>query len=392
VIDGYPNAPRLHPVAQVRGHCDYLADFAKVLDGYEDALAGEAYLHNATSPAAAQDLYDYPQDNMAMTGRSRYVRRTFLAVVAAIPTATSSCTPASETPADSSRVPTVRATTTTAAPGTALVAVAVGDIATSAEDGPQVDTARTVAAIDPDLILGLGDFQYQKGTLQAFNTSYDRSWGRFISRTYPINGTSHDLYGTGEYLDYWNGGSANRHGTTPIRQQPQWSYSFDRGGWHFVALNTACWQRDDCDPERWTRWLRDDLRGHRTRCALTFMHEPYWTSPTDVQNADHSTRPWIDLLHEYGVDVLLQGHNHVYERFEPQTPDGEPDEAGIQAFVVGTGGIDLHRFSGTAANSVAHQSASHGVLRLDLSPASYRWSFLASDGPRYSDEGERACH
>ena len=107
---------------------------------------------------------------------------------------------------------------------------------------------RTVAGIDPDLVLGLGDFQYQKGSPRAFNNSYDRSWGRFLPRTYPINGTSHDLYGTGEYVDYWNGGSAGAHGRTPIPQQAQWSYSFDRGGWHFVALNTSCWQRDDRRP------------------------------------------------------------------------------------------------------------------------------------------------
>jgi alkaline phosphatase len=275
--------------------------------------------------------------------------------------------------------------------GAPLVVVAVGDIASGSEDGPHVETARTVAGIDPDLVLGLGDFQYQKGSLRAFNNSYDRSWGRFLPRTYPINGTSHDLYGTGEYVDYWNGGSAGAHGRTPIPQQAQWSYSFDRGGWHFVALNTSCWQRDDCDPGRWTRWLRDDLSRHRARCTLAYMHEPYWTSPTATHDRDDSTRPWIDLLHEYGADVLLQAHNHDYERFAPQTPDDVRDDAGIQAFVVGTGGIRLYEFTGTAPNSEARQDRSHGVLRLDLSPASYRWRFVVSDGPAFTDEGERSC-
>jgi hypothetical protein len=276
--------------------------------------------------------------------------------------------------------------------GDGLVVAAVGDIATSSEDGRQVETARTVADLDPDLVLGLGDFQYQKGNLRTFNESYDRSWGRFISRTYPINGTSHDLYGTGDYLAYWNGGSGGGHGTTPIRQEPQWSYSFDRGGWHFIALNTSCWQRDDCDPERWTQWLRDDLSRHRPRCTLAYMHEPYWTSPTEVHGRDESTRPWIELLHEHGVDVLLQAHNHNYERFAPQTPDDERDDAGIQAFVVGTGGIKLYEFKGEAANSEAREDESHGILRLNLLPASYRWQFVVSDGKEFSDEGDRRCH
>jgi hypothetical protein len=63
LIDGYPNAPRLHPVAQVRGYCEYLADFAKFLDGQPDAVAGAAYLHNAMAEADVRDLYDYPQDS-----------------------------------------------------------------------------------------------------------------------------------------------------------------------------------------------------------------------------------------------------------------------------------------------------------------------------------------
>lgn len=63
LIDGYPNAPRLHPVAQVRGYCEYLTDFAKFLDGQSDVVAGAAYLHNAMAEADVQDLYDYPQDS-----------------------------------------------------------------------------------------------------------------------------------------------------------------------------------------------------------------------------------------------------------------------------------------------------------------------------------------
>lgn len=62
LVDGYPRDPRLHPVAQVRGYCDYLADFAKVLHGHDDAIAGAAYLHNAVSESAVHDLYGYPQD------------------------------------------------------------------------------------------------------------------------------------------------------------------------------------------------------------------------------------------------------------------------------------------------------------------------------------------
>jgi alkaline phosphatase len=335
-----------------------------------------------------------------VTSRSPQHSRAGLAVIAVVLAAasqlTSSCS--AEESADrangSDRTGDPPTTTQSRPPRDALVVAAVGDIASPSKNGRQVATAHTVAAIDPDVVLGLGDYQYQRGNLRAFNNSYDRSWGRFISRMYPINGASHDLYGTGDYIAYWNGGSAGGHGRTPIRQESQWSYSFDRGGWHFVALNSACWQRDDCDPDRWTRWLRDDLRQNRATCTLAYMHEAYWTSPTDAHDRDESVRPWIDILHEYGVDVLLQAHNHTYERFAPQTPsDVRDDDAGIHAFVVGTGGIGLYDFKRSrAANSEARQDESYGVLRLDLSPTSYRWRFVVSDGEEFSDEGGRRCH
>ncbi|TDO34242.1 alkaline phosphatase [Kribbella sp. VKM Ac-2527] len=334
-------------------------------------------------------------DHTLMEDRSARASRVGLAVAAILfavgPQLISSCSV--DEPANGSDRTSSRPTTSSRTPrGNVLVVAAVGDIASPSAKGRQVGTARVVADLDPELVLGLGDFQYQKGNLRAFNTSYDRSWGRFISRTYPINGGTHDLFGTGDYVDYWNGGSAGGHGRTPIRQKAQWSYSYDRRGWHFVALNTSCWQRDDCDPGRWTDWLRDDLSRSRARCTLAYMHEPYWTSPTDIHDRDESSRPWIEIMHEYGVDILLQASNHNYERFAPQTPTDERDDAGIQAFVVGTGGIGLYEFTGKAANSEARQDESFGVLRLDLWRTSYRWRFVVSDGKEFSDQGERSCH
>ena len=61
-VPGSPGGPKLHPVAQVRGYCDYLTDFLRVLEDRPDAVAGAAYLHNATDPHAVVELHDFPTD------------------------------------------------------------------------------------------------------------------------------------------------------------------------------------------------------------------------------------------------------------------------------------------------------------------------------------------
>jgi hypothetical protein len=62
LVDGAPGGPRLHPVAQVHGYCDYLVDFTRSLQDEQDLVAGAAYLHNATDERAIRSLFDYPQD------------------------------------------------------------------------------------------------------------------------------------------------------------------------------------------------------------------------------------------------------------------------------------------------------------------------------------------
>jgi hypothetical protein len=241
------------------------------------------------------------------------------------------------------------------------------------------------AVIRPDAVLGLGDYQYDTGTLDNFTSYYDPYWGVFKSKTYPINGGSHDFYGTGDYLAYFNDGG-------PVVLDPEASYSFDLGDWHLIALNSYCFERSSCDTNAWTDWLRNDLQNSSKSCALAYWHEPYWTTPSG-HTRDTSLKPWIQLLYDNGVDVALQAHNHDYERFAPQTPDDQADGArGITAFTVGTGGRSHYAFSGAPApNSLVRNDSTYGVLKMALHSGSYDFSFIPAGGT-FTDSGSAHCH
>ncbi|HVF79944.1 MAG TPA: metallophosphoesterase [Solirubrobacteraceae bacterium] len=266
------------------------------------------------------------------------------------------------------------------------VIAAAGDIACPGNCG-QDETADLITdVIKPDAVLGLGDYQYDTGTLQRFESYYTPYWGRFRNRTYAINGGSHDFYGTGDYLTYFNAEG-------PVQLKPEGSYSFDIGAWHVIALNSYCFERDSCDENTWTQWLREDLRANSKRCTLAYFHQPYWTTRSN-HDRNKNTQPWIRLLYEADADVILQAHNHVYERFAPQDPDDRRDDArGLEAFTVGSGGRSHYDFIGAPApNSLVRNADTNGVLKLVLHPGSYDYAFVPEPGAGFEDAGSRRCH
>jgi hypothetical protein len=138
-------------------------------------------------------------------------------------------------------------------------------------------------------------------------------------------------------------------------------------------------------------WLRGDLQLHHPRCTLAYMHRPRFSSG---QHGDSErTKDAFRVLYDGGVDVLLGGHDHVYERFAPQDPEGRPDPArGVRQFVVGTGGAPFYDFHERLdPNSQVHQNRVHGVLRLVFHPDGYDWEFVGA-AAGFSDKGHGACH
>src|SRR5262249_46451493 len=161
-----------------------------------------------------------------------------------------------------------------------------------------------------------------------------------------------------------------------------------------IVLNSNCSDVGGCDagsPEG--RWLRSDLEAHRALCTLAYWHHPRFSSGTK-HGSDKEVAPIWRLLYDAGADVVLNGHEHNYERCAPQTPDGKRDlSRGIREFVVGTGGKSHYRdFAAPIANSQVRNDDTFGVLRLVLKRSGYSWKFIPAENGGFSDSGSSTCH
>jgi 3',5'-cyclic AMP phosphodiesterase CpdA len=277
-----------------------------------------------------------------------------------------------------------------APPATPLTVFAAGDIADCRYARPPysgaAQTASLILAGDPQaLVLTLGDHTYPNGTAAEFRDCYAPTWGQFKDRTHPAPG-NHEYYsGTADgYYGYF-GNTAGPRG--------RGYYSFDRGGWHFISLNS---HMGKAEHQRQLLWLKDDLAAHPARCTLAYWHAPLYSSGGHPKT-DHMQEAWR-LLHAAGAELVLSGHDHDYERFAPQDADGQLDAArGLRQFVVGTGGAFLTPFRWISDHSEVRHNWRHGVLKLVLKENGYEWDFLAVDDVRghqreARDSGAASCH
>jgi hypothetical protein len=246
-------------------------------------------------------------------------------------------------------------------------------------------TSDLVLGAQPAAVLALGDTQYEAGTPLDFQASYHPTWGRFKSITRPVPGNhEYGHRGGAGYFEYFGAFAG---------EEPKGYYSFDVGAWHLIALNSNCTQPGVNCAKGFAqeRWLRADLARHRESCMLAYIHDPLFSSG---QGGGHPTvRDLVVALHQAGVELLLAGSDHDYERFAPQTPDGQLDPvSGIRQFVVGTGGRDLQSIKRVKPNSEVRNDDTFGVLTLRLHPRSYDWEFLPEAGRSFRDSGSQACH
>lgn len=280
----------------------------------------------------------------------------------------------------------ITGTTTTAAAPRGPTLVAAGDIACepgqprTAVTCRHADTAAIVGRLDPDVVAPLGDLQYPWGSLEDFRGSYAPTWGRFKRRSRPVVGNhEYGTPGAAGYFAYF-GRRAGPRGRG-------W-YSYDLGRWHVVVLNTNCHEIDCAPGAPQDRWLRADLAAHRQRCLLATAHHPRYSS--GKHGSDEALAPLWRTLQEGGVDVMLSGHDHHYERFGPQDADGQADPQGIVQFVVGSGGASHYPTPAVQANS-RKRATTFGVLRLTLAPGGYAWRFVGEAGERFRDAGSARC-
>jgi len=276
-----------------------------------------------------------------------------------------------------------------------LTVVAAGDIAcdatalgSQAEDASgqschMAATAQLIAAARPDLVLPLGDEQYQAATLQAFQSSYAKTWGRFLAISRPAVG-NHE-YGTPHAAGYFTYFGAR------AGDPSKGYYSFDRNRWHFIALNGNCGEVGGCaagSPQE--QWLKDDLARQHDRCILAYWHQPRFSS--GPHHSDPEYEPFWQDLYAAQADLVLNGHDHDYERFGAQDAAGKTDARGVREFVVGTGGRSHYIFMRVEPNSEARNDTTFGVLVLHLWDNRYDWTFKPEAGKTFSDHGAGRCH
>jgi acid phosphatase type 7 len=273
----------------------------------------------------------------------------------------------------------------------APIVAAAGDIACAPGTPVTPTTCQQLATSDlfvgnPAIraVLPLGDEQYETGALADFQQAYDASWGRALGKTHPVPG-NHE-YAAGQngagYFAYF-GASAGTAGRG-------W-HSFNLGSWHLIALNANCTHVGGCGPSsRQMTWLRNDLNAHHPDCTLAYWHQARFSSGPAGNLSDYDA--FWKMLYNHGVDVVLSGHDHIYERYALQTPAQARDpKHGIREFVVGTGGRSLDPFSGPFTNGQFRENTQFGILKLTLHPHRYEWRFV-STAKHVLDSGQTDCH
>ena len=244
-----------------------------------------------------------------------------------------------------------------------------------------VNSLATAALLDRigGLIFTLGDNAYFHGSRAEYRDCYDTTWGRHKGKTFPVPGNhEYESPGAAPYYEYFGELASGPLGDG--------YYSFEVGDWHVVALNSNV-AVGSTSPQ--AAWLRSDLASSRARCTLAYWHHPLFTSGPNGDT--QSMREFWRILYDASAEIVLSAHDHMYERFGPQDPDGRADAArGIRQFIVGTGGAFLRQPVTLHPNS-ENRIISFGVLKLTLSSDRYQWEFVPVAGGA-TDGGSGVCH
>jgi hypothetical protein len=262
-------------------------------------------------------------------------------------------------------------------PAPPAILVGAGDIGQCGSPG----VAATAVLIDriSGIVFTTGDNAYPNGSASNFRDCYEPHWGRHRARTRPVPGNhDYDTAGGAAYFSYFED-NAGPFGLG--------YYSYMAGSWKIVALNSEIAAGAGSAQ---LQWLRSELTSSSSRCTMVYWHKPLFSSGPNGPNRD--MREIWRVLYDLNVDLVINGHDHLYERFGPQDPDGRPDAArGIRQITVGTGGGGLYTPISSAPNTEAIGIV-FGVLRLTLSDGSYQWEFLPIPGASFSDGGIGQCH
>jgi acid phosphatase type 7 len=159
------------------------------------------------------------------------------------------------------------------------------------------------------------------------------------------------------------------------------------------VLNSNCSSVGGCGAgSAQEQWLRADLAASAAQCTVAIWHHPRFNSGSAHGNNTEVAPLW-DALYSFGAELVINGHEHLYERFAPQRPDGTADAAfGIREIIAGTGGNSLYQFGSARPNSQVRNNTTNGILKLTLRPGGYDLNFIPVAGKTFSDSGSGSCH
>jgi len=257
-------------------------------------------------------------------------------------------------------------------PGADAVFVGASDVDSCDRQEPEL-TARLLDRI-PGTVFTAGDNVYPSGTLANYEACYGPRWGRHLARTVAVPG-NHDYYADrgASYFAYFGPAGLGYS-------------SFTLGAWHVIMMNSQLTMRAGSAQHE---WLRQDLAASNAACTIAVWHDPLFSSGENG-NSPFVRDAWR-LLVEAGADVVVNGHDHTYERFAPQDENGRANARGLRQFVVGTGGYPLYSLGTRQPNSQVFENHTFGVLKLTLKAGSYDWEFVPIDGQSFRDAGSGPC-
>jgi peptidoglycan/xylan/chitin deacetylase (PgdA/CDA1 family) len=325
---------------------------------------------------------------------------------------------------NSGNVEPVETTTVQVAPNPNPVIGAAGDIACDpsaagfnnamgyAGDCVAAATAKLLTGMDA--VFAMGDDQYTCGGLTAFQQSFGPTWGVKRAIMYPVPGDQdlHTSGGTdcpstpGAYYQQYFSTSGGWYGSplpSVVNVNPNQNYySFNLGTWHIIALNTGMCELQEDNGQQPTfcaagspmeTWLKNDLANNTAPCTLVFAQDPRWASTASGSGGDSAYQQLWQDMYNGGVDVMMGGNYHWYERFAPLNANGQVDNTyGIREFVVGTGGAGLDTPGTQQPTSQVLNNTTHGIIKLTLQNGSYSWQFVNDGESSFTDSGTGTCH
>jgi hypothetical protein len=254
-----------------------------------------------------------------------------------------------------------------------VVLVGAGDIANCSRSQDE-QTAQLLDNI-PGTVFTAGDNAYVDGTYTEYLNCYDPNWGRHKSRTKPSPG-NHDYLTSGAagYFQYFN-------------NIPSY-YAYELGSWRIYSLNSEI---SVSATSAQVTWLQNDLAANPRQCVLAYWHRPRWSSGSNHGDSTSMQTLW-QILYNAGAELVVNGHEHHYERFAEMNASGAAVSPGLREIVVGTGGAPLYPFGSPKAASQVRNNTAYGVLKLTLHAASYDWQFVPIPGATFTESGSSNCH